>query len=171
MLRANFFDKFFKYKNNNSHKLVKYNSNQKYDLQKELNNKILEIDAEITKNSKALFQAQIIKLRSTFSKSTNFIEKIGANIYKQKVEESINWHQKELKKLYLKRKKLQISLEKVKGIYWLNQFKRFFMIIFTVFFILLSLFIFFSGFMIIIYLLPLIILISIGYLIAYKNLS
>ena len=171
MLRANFFDKFFKYKRNNSHKLAKYYSNKKYDLKNQINNEILEIDEEINKNSKALFQAQIVKLRSTFSQSTNFIEKIGKNIYKQKVEESINWHQKELKELYLKRKKLQISLEKVKGIYWLNQIKRFLIIIFIGILILCSLFIFLSGFMIIIYLLPLIILIFIVYLIANKNFS
>ena len=171
MLRANFFDKFFKYKRNNSHKLAKYNSNNKYDLQKQINNKLLEVDEEITKNSKALFQAQIVKLRSTFSKSNNFIEKIGQNIYTQKVEESIDWHQKQLKELYLKRKKLQMSLEKITGIFWLNQIKRFLTIIFMGFFILLSLFIFFSGFMIIIYLLPLIILIFIGYLITNKNFS
>ena len=169
MLRANLFGKFFKYKRNNSHKLAKYNSNNKYDLQKQINNKLQEVDEEITKNSKALFQAQIVKLRSAFSKSTNFIEKIGQNIYTQKVEESIDWHQSQLKELYLQRRKLQVSLEKLKGIFWLNRIKRFLTIVLIGFFILLSLFIFLSGFMIIIYLLPLIILISLVYLIATKR--
>lgn len=171
MLRANFFDNFFQYKRNNSHKLVKYNSNKRYDLQNRINIEILELDKEITNNSKALLQAQIVKFRSTFSKSTNFIEKIGKNMYKQKVDESINWHQKKLKELYLKRRKLQINLEKIKGIYWLNQIKRFLKIVCMGFLILLSLLIIFSSFMIIIYLIPLIILIFIGYLIFHKNFS
>ena len=171
MLRPNFFENFFKYKRNKSSTIVKFNSNKKYDFQKQINIEILEIDEEITKNSQALLQAQIVKLRSTFSKSNNVIEKIGKNIYKQKVEDSIDWHQKKVKELYLKRKTLQINLEKVSGIYWLNQIKRFLIIILIGFLTLLCLFIFFSGFMIIIYLLPLIILIFIGYLIANKNLS
>ena len=169
MLRANFFYKFFKYKKNNSLKLVKYNSNEKYELQNQINIKILEIDQKISENSKALLQAQIVKLRSNFSKSTNLINKIGENIYKRKVEESITWHQKQLKDLYLNRKELQINLEKIKGIYWINQIKRFLTIIILGFFILLSLFIFFSGFMIIIYLLPLIIIILIGYVLATRR--
>ncbi len=169
MLIENFFHKFFKYKNSNIHKLTKYNSNQKYDLQNQIYIKIQEIDQKISENSKALLQAQIVKLRSTISQTTNFLERIGQNVYKQKIQESINWHQKQIKELYIQRKELQINLEKIKGIYWLNQIKRFLTLIFIGFFILLSLFIFFSGFIVIIYLLPLIILILIGYLITAKK--
>ena len=163
MLRANFFYKFFKYKRNSSNKMVKLSKNRAFDLQAEINNKILEIDKQISENSKALIEAQMVKLKSTFSRSNNFIEKIGKNVYKTKLEDSINWHQKQLKELYFRRKKLQIELEKIKGIFWLNRIKRFLKILVIGFFILFSLFIFLSGFMIIIYLLPLIILIFLGY--------
>ena len=169
MLRVNLFHEFFRYKKNNSVKIVKYNSNEIDCIQKQINIKILELDQKISENSKALFQAQIVKLRSTFSQSTNFIEKISKNIYTHKVDDSIHWHQKQLKELYFKRKELQINLEKVKGNYWLNQIKRFLTIIAIGFFLLLSLFIFFSGFMLIIYLLPLIGLILIGYLLTTKQ--
>ena len=167
MLRANFFYKFFKYKQNSSNKIIKYNSNEKFDLEFQINNKILEIDQNISEISKALLEAQIIKLRSTFSKSNNFIDKIGQNVYKIKLEDSINWHQKKLKELYFRRKELQINLEKIKGIFWRNQVKRFLIIIFIGIFVLLSLFIFFSGFIIII--MPLIIFIFLGYLLANKK--
>ena len=169
MLRANFFYKFFKYKSNNSNEIVKYNSNKKFDLQNQINNQIIEIDEKIAENSKALIEAQIIRLRSSFSKSYNFIEKIGTNVYKKKLEESINWHQKQIQELYYRRRELQIKLEKLKGTFWLNRFKRFLKIIFLGFFVFLSIFIFLSGFMIIIYLLPLLILIVIGYLLATKK--
>ena len=169
MLIENFFHKYFKYKKSNIHKLTKYNSNQKYDLPNQIYIKIQEIDQKISENSKALLQAQIVKLRSTISQTTNFLERIGQNVYNQKIEESINWHQKQIKELYIQRKELQINLEKIKGIYWLSQIKRFLTFIFIGFFILLSLFIFFSGFIVIIYLLPLIILILIGYLITTKK--
>ena len=169
MLRANFFYKFLKYKKNKNNEIVKYNSNKEFDLANQIHNKIIIIDEEISENSKSLFEAQIVKLRSTFSKSNNFIDEIGKNVYKTKLENSINWHQKKLKELYFKRRELQINLEKLKGIFWLNRIKRFLAIIFIGFFVLLSLFIFLSGFMIIIYLLPLIIIIVLGYLLANKK--
>ena len=169
MLRANFFYKFFKHKRNSEHEIVKYNSNTEFNLADEVSLKIVEIDKKISENSKALLEAQIVKLRSTFSTSNNFIEKIGRNVYKVKLEESINWHQQQLKDLYLRRRELQTNLEKLKGIFWLNRIKRFLKIILIGFLMLFSLFIFLSGFMIIIYLMPLIILIFFGYLIMTKR--
>ena len=169
MLRANFFYKFHKSKQNKNSDIIKYNSNEKIDLKDQINIEIQKIDQKISENSNALLEGQIVKLRSSFSKSNNFVDKIGRNIYKKKLEESINWHQQELKELYLKRRELQINLEKIQGIFWLNRIKRFLTILFIGFFILLSLFIFLSGFMIIIYLLPLIILIYFFYLISNKK--
>ena len=169
MFRESFFYKFFKYRKNISNEIVQYKSNRKFDLEDQINSKIIKIDEEISENSKALLEGQIVKLRSTFSKSNNFIEKIGKNVYKTKLDDSINWHQKQLKELYFRRRDLEMNLEKLKGVFWLNRIKRFLRIIFIGFFILLSLFIFLSGFMIIIYLLPLIILISLVYLFVTKK--
>ena len=169
MLRAKFFYKFFKKPQNNNHQIVQYKSNREFNLADEMNLKIMELDTKISENSKALFEAQIVKLRSTFSNSNNFIEKIGKNVYKVKIEESINWHQKQLKELLVKRKELKINLEKLKGVYWLSRIKRFLKIVFIGFFILLSLVIFLSGFMIMIYLLPIILLLLLVYFIATKK--
>ena len=169
MLRARFFYNFFKYKQNKSNEIVKYKSNRKLDLEDQINSIIIEIDGDISKNSTELFEAQIVKLRSTFSKSNNFLDKIGKNVYRKKLEESIDWHQNKLKELYFRRRELQTKLERIKGIFWLNRIKTFLKIIFIGFFILLSLFIFVSGFMIIIYLLPLIILILLFYLLINKQ--
>ena len=169
MLRANFFFKFLKYKQNDSHAIIQYNSNKKFDLQDQINIKIIDIDQEISANSKALVEAQIVKLRSTFSSSNNFLEQIGKNIYKTKLDESINWHQKQIKELYLRRRELEINLEKLKGIFWINQIKRFLRFVLIGIFIFLSLFIFLSGFMIMIYLMPLIIIIFLVYLISTKK--
>tara|TARA_B100001250_G_scaffold410960_1_gene438498 strand:- start:195 stop:704 length:510 start_codon:yes stop_codon:yes gene_type:complete len=169
MLGAKFFYDYFKYNKNIGHKIQKYNSNEEFDLQNQISIEIIEIDKQISENSKALLEAQIVKLRSTFSKSNNFLEKIGENIYKTKLEDSISWHQSKLKELFLKRKELQINLEKIKGIFWLSRIKRFLIIVLIGFLILLSLFIFLSGFMIIIYLLPLIIFIVLAYLIIAKK--
>ena len=148
---------------------MQYNSNENFSLKDQINTNIVEIDKKISENSKALVEAQIVKLRSTFSRSNNFIEQIGKNVYKTKLEDSITWHQKELKELYLRRKELKINLEKTEGIFWLNRIKRFLRIILIGFFISLSLIIFLSGFMIMIYLLPLIILILLVSLIANKR--
>ncbi len=169
MLRENSFLKFFKYKQNNSHKIMQYNSKENFVLQDQINFEIINIDQKISENSKALVEAQIVKFRSTFSRSNNFIEQIGKNVYKKKLEDSINWHQQKLKELYLNRKELKINLEKLQGIFWLNQIKRVLGIILIGFLICLILFIFLSGFIIIIYLMPIIILIFLGYLILTKR--
>ena len=168
MLRQTFFYNFFKNRRDNN-KIVKYNTNNKFDLEIQIKNKIIEIDEKISENSKDLLEAQIVKIRSNFSQSTNFIEKIGKNVYNKKVDQSITWHQIQLKELYFQRKKLQLNLEKIKGIFWLNQIKRFLKIILIVFLLLLILFIFLSGFIMIIYFLPLIIVVFLGYLLCRKR--
>ena len=169
MLTSNFFYKFFKQSLNNRHEIVKYDSNNKFDLEGEINLEIIDIDNNISENSKALMEAQIVKFRSTFSQSKSFIESIGKNVYKKKLEDSIQWHQQQLKDLYIRRKELQIKLEKLKGIFWVNKIKRLLSLISISLTVLLLLFIFLSGFMIIIYLLPFIILILTGYYLANKN--
>ena len=169
MLRANFFYKFFKHNPISHSEIVKYNLNKKFNLEDEMHLQIVEIDKQISENSKAIIEAQIVKFRSTISKSNNFIEIMSQNVYKVKLEDSINWHQKQLKELIIRRKKLQINLEKHKGIYWLNRIKRFLMLVILGFALALSLFIFFSGFMIFIYLLPIILLIFLGYLTANRK--
>jgi len=169
MSLSSFFNKFFKSNRNNNYKIIRYQSNRDLELQDQLNKKLIEIDQEISQTSRSLLEGQIVKLRSNFSKSNNFIDRIGKNIYKTKLDESIIWHQKQLKELYLSRKDLQINLEKIKGIYWINRIKRFLAIIFIGIVILVSLFIFLSGFMIIVYLMPLIILIFLGYLLTSQK--
>jgi len=169
MLASNFFYKFFKQSLNNRHEIVKYDSNKKFDLEGEIKLEIIDIDKNISENSKALMEAQIVKFRSTFSQSKSFIESIGKNVYKKKLEDSIQWHQQQLKDLYIRRKELQIKLEKLKGIFWVNKIKRLLSLISISLTVLLLLFIFLSGFMIIIYLLPFIILILTGYYLANKN--
>ncbi len=169
MLRANFFFNLFKYKQSRSHEIVQYNSNRNFSLPDQINTEIIDIDQKISENSKALVEAQIVKFRSTFSRSNNFIEHIGQNLYKTKLEDSINWHQKTLKELYIKRRELEINLEKLKGIFWLNRIKRLLKVILIGFFIFFSIFIFLSGFMIIIYLMPLFIFLFLGYFIYKKR--
>ena len=104
MLRAKLFSRFLKNKKTTNSKIVKSNFNQKFDLQDQINNEIIKIDQEISENSKALLEAQIVKIRSSFSTSKNFIEKVSQNVYKKKLEESINWYQNQLKELYFKRR-------------------------------------------------------------------
>tara|TARA_B100000579_G_scaffold104119_1_gene82878 strand:- start:1213 stop:1725 length:513 start_codon:yes stop_codon:yes gene_type:complete len=169
MSLSSFFNKFFKSNRNNNYKIIKYDLNRELALQDKLNKKLIEIDQEISETSKSLLEGQIVKLRSNLSKSNNFIDRLGQNIYKTKLDESIIWHQKKIKELYLTRKDLKINLEKIKGIYWINRIKRFLAIIFIGIVILLSLFLFISGFIIIIYLMPLIILICLGYLLISKK--
>ena len=158
-----FADRFFQNKKNSNLKINKYNLNKKFNVEEQYKNEIIEIDKKIIENSRALVEAKIVKLRSSFPKSNNFIEVIGANVYKVKLDESIKWHQKQVKELYFRRKELQINLEKLQGIFWVNRIKRSLAILLIAFCILLVLFILLSGFMLIIYLLPIILLIFLAY--------
>ena len=169
MLRENFFYQFFKSKKDISHQIVGYNANSKYELQKQINIKISKIDQEISEISKALFEAKIINLKYNISKSNNFINKLEKQFYKEKLESSIDWHQEKLKELYITRKVLQVRQSKIQGIYWIIQFKRLLKILLIGFFIVFNIILFLSGFMIIVSLLPIIILIILGYLILSKK--
>ena len=84
MLGANLFLNLFKYKKDISYEIVKYDKNKSFTLQDQINNEIKYIDQKISVNSKALIEAQLVKLKSTLTKSNNFIEKIGKNVYKKK---------------------------------------------------------------------------------------
>ena len=169
MLGINLFLNLFKYKKGSSYEIVQYNKNKGFTLEDQINNEINYIDQKISVNSKALFEAQLVKLRSTLTKSNNFIERIGRNVYKTKLEESINWHKKDIRCLYLRRRELVKQLEKIQGIFWLNQIKRLFGIILIIIIILLLLLIFFSSFVLLFYSMPFILLIFIGYLILRKR--
>ena len=169
MFRAGFFDKFLKPKRDSNYGIRKYNSNEKFILQDKINQMLKEIDIKISENSSALLEAQIVKFRSTLSTSNNLITKIGRNVYRTKLDESITWHHNQLKELYFQRKELQTNLEKLKGIFWLNRIKRFIKILSAGILLLLTIVIFLSGFMIIIYLSPLVLLLFMGYWIKSKN--
>ena len=148
---------------------MQYQFSENFSLKDQINTNIKKIDQKISENSKALIEAQIVKLRSTFFSSNNLIEQLSKNVYKKKLEESINWHQRQLKELYIKRRELETTLEKLKGVFWLNRIKRLLKILLIGIFIFLSLLVLLSGFMIIIYLMPIIIIILLGYLVSTKN--
>ena len=99
MLRSHFFYKFFKYKKDRSQEIVKYNSSESFDVTKNINSRILEIDTKIAECSTSLIEAQIVRLRSNFSNPNNFIEKLGKNVYKTKLKDSINWYEKQIKEV------------------------------------------------------------------------
>ena len=166
MLRSKFLYELFKH---NKNKIIKYNFPKSFDIQNQIKVKILKIDKKISENTSALMEAQIVKFRSNFSRSNNLFDDLGKSFYKTKLEDSINWHQRQLKELYLERKELKVKLEKIQGIFWLSRIKRFLTNLLIGILFLFSLLIFISGFMIIIYSLPLILLIIVGYLFITKK--
>ena len=171
MFDSNFFYKFFRYKKITSNTITTYNPSSNFDIQNKVKTQLIEIDRELAKNSKALFEAQIVKFRSTFSKPNNLIEKMGKNIYKNQIEDSINWHQQKLKDLYFERWRVQIQLEKITGKFWINRIKRMLTLILLGFLLLLSIFIFISGFLAVVYSLPFLFLIFIFYIFLRKSIK
>ena len=89
MLRGNVLFRFFNWKKHRSNQIVHYNSNKKFDLENQISNEIIKLDKKISKDSKDLLEAQMVKLRSSFSKSNNFIEKMGKNVLSIKYKQII----------------------------------------------------------------------------------
>ena len=171
MLDSNFFYKLFRYKKNTSNEITAYNPSDNFKIDNKIKSQLIEIDREIAQNTKALFEAQIVKFRSTFSQPNNIIEKMGKNIYKNQIEDSINWHQQKLKDLYFERKRIQIQLEKITGSFWINRIKRSLVLVLLGFLLLVSIFILISGFLAMIYSLPFLILIFMVYILSRKNIK
>ncbi len=73
MLDSNFFYKFFRYKKNTSNQITTYTASDNFGIQNKIKTQLIKIDREIAQNSKALCEAQIVKLRATFSKPNNLI--------------------------------------------------------------------------------------------------
>ncbi len=96
---------------------------------------------------------------------------MGKNIYKNQIEDSINWHLQKLKDLYFERRRVQIQLEKITGKFWMNRIKRILTVILLGFLLLFSIFIFVSGFLALIYSLPFLILIFIVYTLSRKSIK
>ena len=169
MFNSNFFHKIFRYKKNISSQITSYDPSNTFKIQSKNKAQMQEIDREIKQNSQALLEAQIVKLRTTFSNPNNLFEQIGRNVYKNQIDVSINWHQKKLKDLYFERRIIQMELEKENGTFWINSIKRSLIILLLIIISLFSVFILISGILAMIYLLPFFILILMGYILLKKK--
>ncbi len=171
MLNLNFFYKFFKYQRNVSNEITTYNPSNNFKIHNQINTKLIEIDKEIAQNSKDLFEAQIVRFRTIFSTPKNLIERMGKNMYKSQIEDSISWHQQKLKDLYFERSRIQIQLEKITGNLWINRIKRILKVVLLAFLLLLIIFIFISGFLAMVYSLPFLMLVFMVYIFSRKNIK
>ena len=151
-------------------KIQKFKDNNNRIIEEQLKKRLIEIDKKITQTIKDLVNSQLLQIRVVLTSKNNLIDKIQRSIYESPINNSIRWHKHILSELYKERKETQIRYEKITGTYWVNRIKSLFVKLLFFGFIVLSLGVFISGIMAIIYLLPIILTISIIYLfLQYKR--
>ncbi len=121
---------------------------------KDLKDQIDSLDREIYEVTQALVQAQLVRLRTSFSQNTNWLGNLQQRWYQASSRESASWHKDRLLFLQQKRRKLKYQLEHLTGAYWPNQLRRLIAIAALVIILALGIWILFMGMITALYLLP-----------------
>ena len=157
---------FNNYKNRFSLATVnRYRStDQIYFLQKQLQ----KIDKEIADVTRALLEAQVVKVRSMFSSNNNFIQEIQQKMVQSTVNNSFIWHQRKLLELNKEKSLLQNKLDRLTGQLWPKRFKKIFLWILLVSSFIVVIGVLLMGLIAAIYFLPILIITTIGILFIRK---
>ena len=148
----------------NSYAIQKKSRNQENQQEKFLTNRIKIIDLEIKATSKALFDAQLVKLRSLIGSRSSFLGSLQHKFIESNIEKSLNWHQSQLRELIQSRKALQKDLDKLTGKVWSKRLQKSLIFLLIGVTTLLSIFILLMGIFAAFYLLPFLCLIVLAFL-------
>ncbi len=95
--------------------LTKLEDNVKANTIKNLFKSIERLDQEIKFTSNALLEAQIVRIRSIFSRDNNILSNLQRRVVESTASSSVQWYQQELSILYKKRRGLQLELDRITG--------------------------------------------------------
>ncbi len=126
--------------------------------------KIDLLDNQIQSTIQAIVQAQLVKVRSLFTKETNMFSGFQQKLIESRAENSVQWHQKQLYLLYIERKSLQKLLNTLTGKTWVNRINNFFRIFSLIAIIIASFLLLVTGLLATLYLLPIAIIIVIFFM-------
>ncbi len=133
-----------------------------------LRTRINRLDAQIADISRQIFNAQTVRFRSAFTTNNNLLGNFQKRFVENSAAQSVQWHRNRLIEITKERDKLQDLLDRYTGQYWSKKIKKFFVLslawagLFLVFTVILV------GFFASLYILPLIIMITLGYFLIKK---
>ncbi|WP_152557530.1 MULTISPECIES: hypothetical protein [unclassified Prochlorococcus] len=142
------------FKRTQSYSLVKVERDEAKSSVKRTIDKIHSIDKEIEITSKAIIQAQAVRMRSFFAKDNNLLIGLQKKFTESTAATSAQWHQKQLIELYQERRELQFHLDRLTGNAWKRRLITWFRLFLGFMGISLIIFILFMGLIAAIYLLP-----------------
>ncbi len=86
--------------------------------------KIQQLDSQISETSKAILQAQAVRIRSAFSRNNGFLGGIQKKLVDSSAENSLIWHQQKLIDLNSERRNAQTRLDQLTGQVWPKRFLK-----------------------------------------------
>ena len=86
--------------------------------------RINQIDLEIKDISKEIFQAQLLRYRSIFSKESNFLISLQRKYLEASAIKSADWHKQKLIELIEERRVLKVELNRLTGKVWGELLKK-----------------------------------------------
>ena len=151
-----------------NHSIQRVHPYQKDASIKPLVEKIKFLEKEIAETNKAIFEAQLVKIRSLFSQNTNILIGIQKKLVESNADKSIRWHLSKLFELKKEQTVLQNRIDKLTGKVWPKRISKLlvWLGIMTIFLVFLSILI--IGIFAAVYLLPIIGLIILAFIIYQK---
>ncbi|WP_269623173.1 hypothetical protein [Prochlorococcus marinus] len=104
--------------------ITKYDRNPTSNQIEYLTDKIRLLEQEIKKTTKDLFEAQIVRFRSNFSKKNNIFDTLQNKIVESNAIQSANWHQQKLLELNNEYRDIQYKLDHLTGNFWKRRFQK-----------------------------------------------
>ena len=131
--------------------------------------RINQIDLEIKDTSKEIFQAQLLRYRSIFSKESNFLISLQRKYLEASAIKSADWHKQKLIELIEERRILKVELNRLTGKVWWERLKKIYWNIAIGLAFLMSILIVIILIMATIYSLPIFLFLIISYLMINKS--
>ncbi len=141
-------------------KIDYYNDN--YSVEK-LANKIKSLEVQINESNQAILQAQVVRIRSMFSRETNLLAGLQRSLVESQTSNSINWHIKNLYTLKEEKRNAQRKLDILTGQVWQKRIKNLISWLFIILSVFISIVILIMGIFAAIYSLPFLITLLIGF--------
>ncbi len=159
----------FLFKNrNNIVKLAKLERREIAYSVEDITEKLENIEKEIQITTQEIFQAQIVRFRSIFTRESNLIDGFKRKIVESTANTSSQWHQKQLILLNHQRRNLQIELDRLTGRTWHRRINTWIRIISLSFIILFSFSLIIMGLLTALYLLPIFAMLILGFILIKK---
>ena len=161
------FDYISKYKRQATHshsEISLYKANKQKDRAEQLKDRLIQIDKKILMLSKELIQVQIVRIKYSLSNSKNWLHILQKKVYNVSIQESIDWHAKELRDARRERSIVQSEYDSFTGQTWSNRIKKWTLIFISSILMLFIISIFIMGLIAFIYSLPILIAVICLYL-------